>query len=163
MFISVHLFCQFSGPPVSVGTASIPDLTLCRACTSLPMSHDLPFRPLTGGPARSERDRERRGAPGWPRSGPERLGRGSWMPVGAWATAWFQGGFLPLFSFLFISFCKSFPKRILNINKWDKNRNNNTKINSILSMNAKACCYPYDEFYSPQNNLFAKFNAHKNT
>jgi len=44
MFISVYLFRQFSGPPVSVGTASIPDLTLCRGCTSLPMSHDLPFR-----------------------------------------------------------------------------------------------------------------------
>jgi hypothetical protein len=44
-----------------------------------------------------------------------------------------------------------------------KTETNNTKINAILSMNAKACCYPYDEFYSPQNNLFAKFNAHKNT
>jgi len=45
MFISAHLFRQFFGPPVSVGTASIPDLTLCRDCTALPMSHDLHFRP----------------------------------------------------------------------------------------------------------------------
>jgi len=44
MFISVYLFRQFSGPPVSVGTASIPDLTLYRGCTSLPISRDLPFR-----------------------------------------------------------------------------------------------------------------------
>jgi len=44
MFNSVHLFRQFLGAPVSVGTASIPDLTLCKGCTSLPMSHDLPFR-----------------------------------------------------------------------------------------------------------------------
>ena len=43
MFISVHLFRQFSRMPVCVGTASIPDLTLCRGCISLPISHDLPF------------------------------------------------------------------------------------------------------------------------
>jgi len=45
MFISVHLFRQFSGPPVSVGMASKPDLTHSRGCTSLPMSCDLPFGP----------------------------------------------------------------------------------------------------------------------
>jgi cation diffusion facilitator CzcD-associated flavoprotein CzcO len=40
-----YLFYQFFEPPVSVGMASIPELTLYRGFTSLPMSHDLPFRP----------------------------------------------------------------------------------------------------------------------
>jgi hypothetical protein len=36
---SNHLFCEFFGPLVTVSTAVITVLTLCRGCVSLPVSH----------------------------------------------------------------------------------------------------------------------------
>jgi len=98
------------------------------------------------GPAASERKIERLGA--------LRGGR-SWTREGSWAAVcWF---------FFLFPFAKLFQREFLNENKRIKIETHNIKINVILSINAKACCYPYGEFYSQQNNLFAKFNAHKNT
>jgi hypothetical protein len=39
IIISNYLFCEFSGPLVTVSTAIIKVLTLCRGCASLPVSH----------------------------------------------------------------------------------------------------------------------------
>jgi len=91
----------------------------------------------------------------------------SWTREGSWAAVCWSGqkgstGSLLFFFFLF-PFAKLFQREFLNKNKRIKTQTHNTKINAILSINAKACCYSYSEFYSPQNNLFAKFNAHKNT
>jgi hypothetical protein len=65
-----------------------------------------------------------------------------------WAIRPRAGVSLPFFSLFFFFFLllQNFSKENFKHKQSDKNRNNNTKINDIPSMNAKACCYPFDEF-----------------